>query len=309
MTVTVAPAKPDASRTMTAREWVVMNLSILAVVVLLNLLLAWKVDLFGLLRDPRGRAIHTSRHERKAKYLLNFKYVPDNFDALVVGASSSLNWNLDELTGYRFYNESLLGADGVEENLYVEKALERGHFKVALVGIGRGLTDRSDLQDGLDQATTREALGSFYSYVMMLDRVTHPHSQYGANGCWQIALKKPDPIDYVTPYPVHRIDDKSLNDYRQLVEDLMAHGTRVVYFINPHYGLGAPGAREVLAQAHRNILEALPPGPVIDFNADEYAWLHDNPDDFIDEDHLSPTGATIVTRIVNQKMHEFLGDR
>ena len=309
MTVTAAPATPDSPQTMTARSWVVAFFAVCMVVVGLNLLLAWKVDLFGLLRDARGRAIHTSRHERKAKYLLNFKYVPENFDALVVGTSQSLNWDLDELTGYRFYNESLLGADGVEEKLYVEKALETGHFKVALVAISHGLTDRSDLQDGLDQVTPREALGSFYSYVMMLDRVTHPHSTYGINGCWQIAVKAPDPLNYSLDIPFKPIDPKSMNDYRTLTEDLIAHGTKIVYFISPHYGLGVPHARERYAQYARVVLAQLPPGPVINFNTDDYAWLHDDPIYFIDEDHLSPKGAAVVSKIVNEKMHALLKDQ
>ncbi len=309
MTVTVAPSTPDSPRTMSARSWVVMNFAILLVVVGLNLLVAWKVDLFGLLRDARGRSIHTSRHERQAKYLLNFHYVPENFDALVIGNSSSLNWRLDGLTGYHFYNESLLSGDGVEENMFVEKALETGHFKVALMSISRGLTDRRDKQDGLDEASPKEALGSFYEYVMMLDRVAHPHSDYGANGCWQIAGTTPEPPNYSKIFPVSPLEQESLQDYVQLANDLLKRGTRIVYFIPPHFGLGVPRCREILDGYDRYLLARLPPGPVMNFDADEYAWIHDNPAFFIDEDHLSPAGADVVTKIVNEKMHEFLRDR
>jgi len=307
MTMSVAATAPDKA-TMTGRAWVVTTLAIVAIVVGLNLLFVWKTDIFGLLRDARGRELRTSRHERKAKYFLNFHYVPENFDGLVIGASTSLNWRLPKITGYHFYNESLLGADGSEQRKFIDKALETGHFKVALVGISRGLTDRHDLQDGLGQADPHEALGSFYSYVLSVDRFLHPKSQYATDGSWQMTEvpELPPPGGHYMTTP---LDHKALDDYRIMTQHLLDHGTRVVYVVSPHYGLDLDGSGPILADYDRTVLAQMPPAPVIDFNGPEYKYFWDNPVNYNDVDHLSPAGADLITTLINQHMHELLHDQ
>ena len=313
MTVTASPTAPDASKTMSPRAWIGALLGIMAVVIALDLVVAWRADPFGLLRDPRGRELINSRHERKAKYLLNYKYVPENFDALVIGASSSANWRLDGLSQYRFYNESMLGADGTEERMLVERALERGHFKVALVGIASAITDRHDLQDGLDQVNPHEALGSIYSYAMMLDRLhdrlLHRHSDFYPDGSWEFPQHKLQPPDQNVPYKKNTKDAKALEDYRIMIQELQAHGVRVVYTVAPHYGLDLGGAREVIAENVREFLAVMPPAPVIDFTDKQYAALDNDPNNMIDEDHLSLTGVPIFSKLVIERMHETLHDQ
>ena len=116
---------------MSGRAWIIATLGGLAIVVCLNLGFAWRSDRFGVLRDPGGRQLITSpHHERQAKYLLNYSYVPENFDALIIGNSQTINWDLNALTGYRFYNDSMLDENGTEARMLVEKATEKGHFKV-----------------------------------------------------------------------------------------------------------------------------------------------------------------------------------
>ena len=304
-----ASSIPETTRTMSGRSWLATTLGFVALVVGLNLLLAWRMDIFGLLRNPKGRQLSNSRHERKAKYLLNFKYVPENFDALVIGASSQANWRLDGLSKYHFYNESMLGADGTEERMLVEKALETGNFKLALVGISRGVTDRSDLQDGLDQVDPQEALGSFYSYVMMLDRLhdhlLHRPSGFYPDGSWEFPPHKLEPIDPSKRYKVTRMDPVAVNNYRTLINELVAHNIRIIYVISPHYGLDIDGSRQILAQYAHDFLEIMPPAPVIDFNDDRYASLR-NGDNMMDEDHLNEHGAEVFSKLVVERMHEVL---
>ena len=313
MSTTVTPAPPQTARTISARTWLMATLGLVAVVVGLNLLLAWRMDIFGLLRDPRGRELVNSRHERKAKYLLNFNYVPENFDALVIGASSSANWRLEGLSQYHFYNESMLGADGTEERMLVEKALEKGHYKVALVGIALALTDRHDLQDGLNQVDPHEALGSFYAYVMILDRLhdrlLHRRSDFFSDGSWVFPPHKLTPPDPNLPFVRKAKDQKAAEDYRIMIQELMAHGTRVIYVIAPHYGLGVGGARQVFQDYVRDFLATNPPAPVINFNDDRFAAIHDNPEYFIDEDHLSPAGIPVVSHLVIQQMNQVLNEQ
>jgi hypothetical protein len=309
-TMTQSAATP---KTMPDRAWIATTLGVVVVVVGLNFLLAWRLDIFGLLRDPRGRELVNSRHERKAKYLLNFNYVPENFDALVIGASSSANWRLEGLSQYRFYNESMLAADGTEERMLVDKALEKGHFKVALVGIALAITDRHDLQDGLDHVDPREALGSFYSYVMILDRLhdrlLHRKSGFYPDGSWEFPPHKLVPLDPNVRFTKNPKDPKAAEDYRTMIQELIAHGTRVVYVVAPHYGLDVNGSRQVIGDYVRDFLATNPPAPLIDLTDPRFAALDDDPEYFIDEDHLSPAGIPVVSKLVIEQMHAVLHDQ
>jgi hypothetical protein len=311
MTVHASPT--EAPKAMSPRSWLFSTFAIVVAIVGINLFIAWRFDVFGILRDPRGRYLANSRHERKAKYLLNFKYVPENFDALVIGASSSANWRLEGLSAYHFYNESILGGDGTEERMLVEKALETGHFKVALVGISRGVTDRHDLQDGLDQVDPHEALGSVYAYAIMFDRfhdyVIHRPSSFYSDGSWEFPQHKLEPRDPNNPYTAAVIDKKALDDYRAMIRELIDHHVRIVYVVAPHYGLEVGGAGPILAQYVQDFLAQVPPAPLIDFNDDQYAQLRANPDLMIDEDHLSLAGVPIYSKIVIERMHQALQDR
>jgi len=159
-------------RQMSASLWLAMTLGLIALLIGLHILLAWRLDLFGIYRDPRGRALITSEHERKAKYLLNQAYVPANFDALIIGASASVNWHSNYFTGYRFYNESIEGGDASEERRLVDQALPQGHFKVALVALTPRVTALHILQDGFDQVTRTEVLGSISSLGVEYDAGT-----------------------------------------------------------------------------------------------------------------------------------------
>jgi hypothetical protein len=312
MTEISSPTAPADTKTPSAGAWLFATLGLVALFVGLNLLLAWKLDIFGMLRDTHGRHLITARHERQAKYLLNYYYVPENFDALVIGASSSANWKLEGLSQYRFYNESMLGANGTEERMLVEKALERGHFKIALVAIARGVTDRSDLQDGLDQVDPHEALGSFYFYIKVLDRLhdllSHRRSDFYPDGSWEFPQHKMPPIDPNAHYTPTKLDPKAVEDYQIMIRELMAHGTRIVYVVSPHYG-PSDGSKEILSQYTKDMLAILPPAPVIDLTEDRYAALNDNPDLMIDADHLSDAGVPIYSKLVIERLHEVLHDQ
>jgi len=114
---------------MSASLWLAMTLGLIALLIGLHILLAWRLDLFGIYRDPHGRTLITSEHERKAKYLLNQAYVPANFDALIIGASASVNWHSNYFTGYRFYNESIEGETPAKSAGWWSKLCPKGTSK------------------------------------------------------------------------------------------------------------------------------------------------------------------------------------
>jgi hypothetical protein len=313
MTSATIESAAEAPKQMSASLWLGMTLGLITLIIGLHILVAWRLDLFGIYRDPHGRALITSEHERKAKYLLNQAYVPANFDALIIGASASVNWYSSYFTGYRFYNESLEGGDASEERRLVEQALPQGHFKMAIVALTPRVTSLHILQDGFDKVTRAEVLGSISSlgleYDALLDRI-HPHPQsYFPDGSHTLPVHAP-PGPNDTGGRLNRVEDpEAVEDYRGIVQELMNRGTRIVYVVYPMYGPAYNHNKDLMANYMRSVAAEMPAGPVIDFNASEYAAFRDDPNNYIDEIHLSPTGTDKLCRTLNTRMHEVLHDQ
>ncbi len=300
-------AAPATAAKLTSGRWLFWTLVLLVLAVAAELALAWRLDVFGVLRDPTGRALITSSHERQAKYLLNQEYVPDNFNALIVGASASVNWRPQRLTGYRFYDESLEGGNATEQRKLVELALKHGHFQVALVGIFPRITGSHELQDGLDQVNRAEAFGSLAAFnievQLLLNKLRHRTSTFYPDGSHEMPSTTPEPPKAKMNM---KQDPQAIEDYRALVEELQAHGVRVIYVVYPVYTPAFDFNRDALLAFRASLPATLPTAPILDLNAPEYKGFRDDPANYIDEIHLSRTGADKLTDIINTRMHELL---
>jgi hypothetical protein len=308
----MTPATVPATSEMPASRWALLTLALIALTIGLHILIAYHMDVFGIFRDTRGRALITSEHERKAKYLLSQHYVPENFDALIVGASASVNWNPGDLTGYRFYNESLEGGDASEQRRIVEQALPTGHFKVALVGLYPRITALHVLQDGFDQVKASEALGSIgtlgVEYDVLHDRIAHTPSIFFPNGSHLLPVVPSPRHGQLFPPLDASQDPEAVADYRALVEELMAHGVRVIYVASPLLGSSYEPNKQTMQDYMASVARTMPPAPLIDFNGPEYAAFRDDNTNFIDNVHLSPKGAETLSQLLNIRMHQILGD-
>jgi len=284
----------------------------LVLVLAVNFAVAYQMDVFGIFRDPMGRELVTPDHERKAKYLLNQHYVPENFDSLVIGASASVNWDLMALKGFRFYNESMEGADATEERRLVEEALNQGHFRVALVVLHPVLTQQHLLQDGFDQAKVSEALGSLSSLTVeysVLESHFRKLSEQGLpDGSKHYPFKMPPPaVGVVQVEPV--VDPVAVEDYRALVTELMAHGVRVIYVTYPLYEPTLKLNLRLYADYNAALLAHLPNAPLIDFAAPQFVEFRSNPENYFDEIHLSGIGSERLSKMLNEQMQTILQGR
>src|SRR5450756_634004 len=149
---------------MTSRTWMMRTAAVIAAVLSLNFAVAILMDPYGLFRDSHGRQLTVAFAGRKAKFLLSKRYVPANFDALLIGPSSSENWDPASIPDFKTYNESILGSNVFEEKRIVDQALPRGHFKLAICILYPTMTTNHAVNDGLDAVSTAEALGSIHLY-------------------------------------------------------------------------------------------------------------------------------------------------
>ena len=294
-------------------RWIAYLFVILAIIIGLNFLVAWRLDLFGLFRDARGRSLATSEHERKQKYLLNRNYVPENFNALIIGASASVNWRPEELSGFQFYNESLEGGDASEERKMVEQALGKGQIKAAIITLFPRITSQHVLQDGFETANESEALGSIsllgVEYEYLAGRVFHRPPKAWPNGSHRLPPRRP-PSETEAHTSLAAVQDATaVTDYVELANELSRRGVALVYVVVPVYEPYLVSNKGQFDAYTQTMLLKLPPAAVVDFNGPEYLAFRSNPANYRDLVHLSPAGAETISALLNTRLVTLLGER
>jgi hypothetical protein len=292
----------------TGRRWILLTFVSLGVVVGILASIAYVVDPYGVLRDSAGRKLSVFTNERKVKVLMNKRYVPSNFDGLLVGTSSSANWDVPVVAGARIYNESLEGGDAVEGRILVNEAMRKGRYKLAVLILSHAMTWDHSVKDGMDKVSTAGAIGSLYLFSdevrteMIALHYRFARSDTAPDG--QIELlysKKLTPVEL--PSDKLRIDPIAVEEYRNLINSLESTGTKIVYVVPPMY----EPCHQVNKgyDAHlQSVRSLLPPGPVIDFDGPEYANFRSDSSNYLDCWHLEPRGAAQITHWLQKLVPE-----
>jgi hypothetical protein len=296
---------------MTARRWILMTIGSVLAVVGIFAALAYAIDPYGVLRDSRGRKLSVFFSERRAKFLMNKRYVPTNFEGLIVGTSASSNWTIPALAGYRIYNESLSGGNAAEEKILVDQGLASANYKIALFILAPPMTSDHKLQDGLDAVKASEAVASIHLFVqeaaltLVAMHRRFPKSETTPDG--QVLFNFPQNFNLTPLEPTYfSIDPIALQQYRSIAQSLQSRGARIVYVIPPLY----EPCYQVNRGNYRAYLEAirplLPPAPVIDFEDAEFNTLRADPDNFMDCFHVTSKGAANVSTLLEKLVSQAL---
>jgi hypothetical protein len=136
-------------------------LAVAAVVIPLNMY----VDVYGLFRPARSRPLPVYGEERIAKYLYSLRYIPENFDGILLGSSVSDNLNPKRFQGYRLYNASINGGNVEDLKPIAENVYGKGALKLTIVCIHRYLTN--DHARKTDLMTPRQYWGALASPQLM----------------------------------------------------------------------------------------------------------------------------------------------
>jgi len=301
---------------MNSRRWITLTLATILTAGVVDAIVAFAVDPYGIWRDPHGRSLPVAviTTARKAKFLLSERYVPANFDGLILGPSSVANWDVPSLAGARIYNLAIAGADASEEKLILDQALRRGHYRFALIALAPIMTATHDVQSGLDTTKQVEALASFHLYIQELAyalRATHHGAGYidiADDGHYNyptpknFAFNDPDPSFFI-------LDPVAVDQCRQMVKELQAQGATVVYVIPPLYEPLYDRNKARYQGYASTILSLLPKAPVIDFQAAEYTALRSDRSNFIDGQHLAHQGEQQFSAVVEQLVPEALSGK
>jgi hypothetical protein len=298
------------------RVWLAETIGAIVFLSIAAVLVNMSIDIYGIFRGAKGRHLAIYGDERIARYLLSEKYVPQNFDALLIGSSVSANWNTSGIEGLRVYNESVNGGNIVEEKAIADQALASSSTKVVLLIINPYLTASHDFETV--QLTAREnlaALGSqslFEAYKseariqLHVERQPFDESGTGDFGDAPQTLN-PTLQKLMAPGTEFSIDHTAMTSYKALVDELHSSGIPIVYVIPPvsqrilDLKPGAFATYSQLVLATRTGQDK-----VIDFTSDEFSGFRGNPENFRDGIHLKSKPAREVVAAINRQVNEWI---
>jgi len=301
---------------MTPRAWFAktIGLTILLVVAVASLNVG--IDLYGIFRNSQGRHLAGYGDDRVAKYLLSERYVPSNFNALVIGSSVSANWDTSGIDGYRMYNESLDGGNIVEEKTISDRALVGPRIKLVLLVVHPFLTSSHNFETV--HITSRENLGALGSQNLLdayKDKLRgHGHSKtqtFDESGVFvlgdthremnAVLRKVMDPVNGF------KIDPIAFQAERDVVAELHAAKIAVVFVIPPISQKLLVSRSTQFATYSELILRDKADGDkVIDFTAPEFAEFRNNDENFSDGVHLTKAGAVTAVALMNRQLDRWI---
>ncbi len=270
-------------------------------------------DPYGLFRSSPSRRLPVYGEERIAKYLYSLRYIPDNFDGILLGSSVSDNLDPRQFSGYRIYNASINGGNVEDLRPIAENVYARSELRLTIVCIHRYLTLDHDRKT--DLMTPRQywgALGSpqlITAYLSGLAvRRGLVHGEYDEFG----TLREGSGVDLATVRRTigkavadieigqasvgnYAIDPVALAGLDNILTTARRRSRRMLVFYPP---VPEPvfAIRSAAFAGYRRTIESLlrPGDAVVDFNDSSHAGLRADLQNFEDAVHLSKSGAASV---------------
>lgn len=296
---------------MSTRKWTTLTLLFtLAVGGSFVALCAW-LDIYGLFRDTHGRSLPIYDSERRGKYLLNLHYVPENFEAVLIGSSVTGNWNTSGIELYRTYNESTDGGNITEEKILVERALLSPGIKMAICVLHPFLTDTHGLNT--EEMTDREYWGALGSTTLLrswkrlattsMGREKLVWDAYGAEDVESPVEINPTLRRVMMPDGDYHVDEVAFEEYRSVVDALHRRGVKVAAVVPPTVEDLLEPRREAMDRYVRRMWTLFSPDDVlIDLNAPDVAAFRRDKSHYRDGVHLSRAGAVEVVKLLNARL-------
>ena len=272
-------------------------------------------DLWGLYREPAGRALPVYGDERVAKYLLSTRYVQANFDGALIGSSISANWPVVRLTHARLYNESLNGGNIVEEKAIAERLLERGGVRGVIMVVHPYLTATHEWNSVvMEPRLANGALGSenlIDAYKRRLKiRLGKDKLMFDAAGTADFddkAKKLNAHLEaMMKPGADFEIDPIARAAYRDTVALWHAHHVPVAFVVPPVSDAMRARKGDAYAKYSDEILRDSAPGDLVfDFTTEELGAIGHDATNFTDGVHLRSTAAARLVATIDERLPDW----
>lgn len=300
------------------RKYLISCLVVASSVLLLFCSINVFADPFALFSHSTGKSLRIVTSERPSKYLFSFRYIPENFDGILVGPSLSDHLDTKLITSGRVYNLSLQGANVAEMRLLARNVMEKGHLKLLLICLDPYILRNMHINDERMQPyLVKSALGStfmlqYYSDLLMttLGFGEQTSNRFGPFGNLKIKSASVDAqaairnfVNTLTgndrDFPAIYFKD-SISELNALVAEAHTRNIKVAAFF-------FPPPEEVLAvtsKLHYGFRQAIMPifadGDIlVDFTSSEYAGFRADYSNYSDQGHASEKGARFIIEQLN----------
>ncbi len=303
---------------MTFKRFFIRSLLLSFVLALAFILFNVSMDEFGLFRSVNGRRIRIYTAEMTTKYLLSYRYIPENFDALIIGPSLSDQLDPRKMTGYKVYNLSLLMGNVSELKQSVENCLNRGNIRLVILCLNPYLTRDAIVWDKrLRPESLYSVLGSTFTFkfynAMIKCRLNPKDDSFTESwsGYSRPIQKVPSVEAAIDDFAskvkeVHPINPTSFEQLRGLIQLARKRGTRILAYYHPMpykvFAASEPSFRKYQQQIN-TLFDSR--DLVWDFNTPPYDAFRKNPANYIDHGHLSVAGADYVVAELNRLLAQW----
>jgi hypothetical protein len=299
---------------MKPQRWFLITLAAIVVIATAAIAINISFDIYGVFRDAHGRRLGAFGDDRVAKYLLSRRYVPANFNAVLVGTSVSANWNTGKISALRVYNESMSAANIVEEKALVENALSQPGIQVALLIVHPYLTNSHRF--ATIQPSYREMVGALGSLTLWdaykvrygLGGPREPYDEYGTDDFG--SPKKLNPLlqRMMDPHTDFEVDPLAMLAYKDLIKELRRHNVELIYIVPPVSETLFFPKHDAFLRYFRQFQAVIQDNDMpmlIDFTADEFSRFR-NPKNFSDGVHLHPEATDSVVSTLDTRLKQWL---
>lgn len=301
---------------MTSRQFFVATVALISLFSFSFFSLNLYLNDFGLFGDRESIKIVTI--EKTSKYLMSFRYIPDNFEGILIGPSSSANLDTGTIENAKIYNMSMQGGNISELKFATDNVLHLGEIKYLIICLYPYITKNSGVKSY--QIHEKEYWGSLFSMIpvklhvkRMMNLVGLPDafhaSEWGYNDFnvhnkhikfADIAKKiKPDPAASIVVDPV------AYSELADIINEARIKGVKILAFYHPIYyksfqNFKKSGSWEYY-QGKMNPLFDSSTDIVWDMNTPEYQYITGDVRSYSDG-HLSNYGAELVVEVIGKKL-------
>lgn len=275
------------------------------------------LDIFGLFRSVEGRSLPVYHNERVSKYLLSYRYIPQNFKAIVLGTSLSDNLDVgpfnEQHPNQKIYNASIMGGSITEVSAIANTAMDGGVRSVIFCISPYQLKESGFKETELSKKLYYGAIGSknlYETYAVALIRKSHllahdfpvKHiSDYGTNFFTDRYRVKDVPgkiheVALALKGKKLEIHPDALADLRDLINTFRSREINLLVYFHP-VPTEIYKAGEAEHKRFQDIITGLLDGygTLVDFNSTEYQSFTEDYTNYVDNGHLSEKGQSFIT--------------
>lgn len=268
-------------------------------------------DIHGVFGN-RKSLIKVYANERSAKYLLAHEYIPNNYEAFIVGPSLAANLNPADTKEQLIYNASCLGLNATEMKKMSSKIVEAGKVHTAYVCVAPYIFMNSGMKTGMmHEKEVQGALGStglLKTYMLQFLRekelapTKFPKDVIHANGFnnYNLEMKHSNPEEFIAEklnegdFEVS-VDQQAVEDLRSMLQNMVVNDVKPIVYFSPVPKVLYERYYDEYQKFYNALDQALMTDiSFIDFNEGEYEHFTSDYSNYIDHGHLSPKGAAFV---------------